>query len=173
MVQSRFEEGGIKCLKFVSVQAVGRHRRRGVCGGGFSATARCWSLSLGLVRPCCTSGASGTDSEMTSGLFMSGSKGNWMQHEALRLVRVFHDMNQTTLAERLEISKSYLSEIESGKKQVTLELLQKYADTFGMPLSSLLFFAEKIEGGARDRVRTAIAGKVVKMLDWIAAKDAA
>ena len=96
-----------------------------------------------------------------------------MQHEALRLVRVFHDMNQTTLAERLEISKSYLSEIESGKKQVTLELLQKYADTFGMPLSSLLFFAEKIEGGARDRVRTAIACKVVKMLDWIAAKDAA
>jgi len=94
-----------------------------------------------------------------------------MQHEALRLVRVFHDMNQTTLADRLQISKSYLSEIESGKKQVTLEL-QKYADTFGMPLSSLLFFAEQVEGGAREKVRTAIAGKVVKMLDWMAAKDA-
>ena len=96
-----------------------------------------------------------------------------MQHEALRLVRVFHDLNQTTLAERLQISKSYLSEIESGKKQVTLELLQKYADTFGMPLSSLLFFAEQVEGGAREKVRTAIAGKVVKMLDWIAAKGTA
>lgn len=95
-----------------------------------------------------------------------------MQHEALRLVRVFHDMNQTTLAERLQISKSYLSEIESGKKQVTLELLQKYADTFGMPLSSLLLFAEQVEGGTREKVRTAIAGKVVKMLDWMAAKDA-
>jgi transcriptional regulator with XRE-family HTH domain len=95
-----------------------------------------------------------------------------MQHEALRLVRVFHDMNQSTLAERLQISKSYLSEIESGKKQVTLELLKKYADTFGMPLSSLLFFAEQFEGGAREKVRTVIAGKVVKMLDWMAAKDA-
>ncbi len=94
-----------------------------------------------------------------------------MQHEALRLVRVFHDMNQTTLAERLQISKSYLSEIENGKKQVTLELLQKYAETFGMPLSSLLFFAEQVDGGAREKVRTAIAGKVVKMLDWMAAKD--
>lgn len=89
------------------------------------------------------------------------------------MVRVFHDLNQTTLAERLQISKSYLSEIESGKKQVTLELLQRYADTFGMPLSSLLFFAEQIEGGTREKVRTAIAGKVVKMLDWMAAKDAA
>ena len=95
-----------------------------------------------------------------------------MQHEALRLVRVFHDMSQTALAERLKISKSYLSEIESGKKQVTLELLQKYAATFGMPLSSLLFFAEQVEGRARERVRTSIAGKVVKMLDWMAAKDA-
>lgn len=94
-----------------------------------------------------------------------------MQHEALRLVRVFHDMNQSTLTERLQISKSYLSEIESGKKQVTLELLQKYANTFGMPLSSLLFFAEQVEGGAREKVRTAIASKVVKMLDWMAAKD--
>ena len=87
------------------------------------------------------------------------------------MVRVFHDMNQSTLAERLQISKSYLSEIESGKKQVTLELLQKYANTFGMPLSSLLFFAEQVEGGAREKVRTAIASKVVKMLDWMAAKD--
>lgn len=95
-----------------------------------------------------------------------------MQHEALRLVRVFHDLNQTTLAERMQISKSYLSEIESGKKQATLELLQKYADTFGMPLSSLLFFAEHVEGGRREKVRATIAGKVVKMLDWMAAKDA-
>ena len=87
-------------------------------------------------------------------------------------MRVFHDLNQTALAERLQISKSYLSEIESGKKQATLELLQKYADTFGMPLSSLLFFAEQVEeGGAREKVRTAIAGKVVKMLDWMTAKD--
>ncbi len=96
-----------------------------------------------------------------------------MQHEALRLVRVFHDINQTTLAERLHISKSYLSEIESGKKQVTLELLQRYADTFGMPLSSLLFFAEQVGSGAHEKVRTAIAAKALKMLEWMAAKDAA
>lgn len=95
-----------------------------------------------------------------------------MQHEALRLVRVFHDLNQSELAERLSISKSYLSELESGKKAPTLELLQKYADTFGMPLSSLLFFAENVENPTRsDRVRVSIAGKALKMLQWIAAKD--
>jgi len=95
-----------------------------------------------------------------------------MQDEALRLVRVFHDMNQTKLADRLGISRSYLSEIESGKKSPTLELLQKYAETFNMPLSSLLFFAENISTATcSDSVRAAIAGKALKMLQWIAAKD--
>lgn len=97
-----------------------------------------------------------------------------MQHEALRLVRVFHDLNQSTLADRLGISKSYLSELEAGKKQPTLELLQKYADAFNMPLSSLLFFAENVDSPTRsDKVRTAIAGKALKMLQWIAAKSEA
>jgi len=97
-----------------------------------------------------------------------------MLHEALRLVRVFHDMNQSALAERLGISKSYLSELESGKKSPTLELLEKYAETFNMPLSSLLFFAENVDNPSRsDKVRTAIAGKALKMLQWIAAKDEA
>lgn len=97
-----------------------------------------------------------------------------MQHKALRLVRVFHDMNQSALAERLGISKSYLSELESGKKSPTLELLQKYAETFNMPLSSLLFFAENVDNPSRsDKARSAIAGKALKMLQWIAAKDEA
>lgn len=97
-----------------------------------------------------------------------------MQHEALRLVRVFHDLSQTELAASIGISKSYLSEIESGKKTATLELLQRYAEFFSMPLSSLLFFAENVDSPSRsDRARTAIAGKALKMLQWLSAKDAA
>ena len=49
-----------------------------------------------------------------------------MQNDALRLMRVFHDMSQTNLADKLGISKSYLSEIEKGeKKKVTLDLLEQ------------------------------------------------
>lgn len=95
-----------------------------------------------------------------------------MQHEALRLVRVFHDMNQSMLAERLGISKSYLSELEAGKKQPTLELLERYASTFNMPLSSLIFFAENVGAPTRsDKVRASLAGKALKMLQWIANKS--
>ena len=94
-----------------------------------------------------------------------------MQHEALRLVRVFHDLSQTALADRLGISKSYLSEIEGGKKAVTLELLEKYAEVFNMPASSLLFFSERLNDSKPEKVRSAVAGKVIKMLDWIASKS--
>lgn len=95
-----------------------------------------------------------------------------MQHEALRLVRVFHDMNQTELAARLGISKSYVSEIESGRKAPTLELLQRYADAFCMPLSSLVFFSENLgENGKPDKLRVSIASKAIKMLQWLEAKD--
>lgn len=58
-----------------------------------------------------------------------------MMSEALRLIRVFHDFNQTEMALKLEISNSYLSEIETGKKSVTIELLKKYCNVLNVPIS--------------------------------------
>lgn len=96
-----------------------------------------------------------------------------MLNEALRLVRVFHDLNKTQAAERTGLSKSYITELEAGSKKVTLEVLERYAEAFSIPLSSLMFFAERAsQGAAADRVRYVVAGKVAKMLDWIATKTA-
>ena len=95
-----------------------------------------------------------------------------MLNEALRLVRVFHDLNQTQLAERLEISKSYLSEIESGKKPASIDLLTKYSDIFDVPVSSLMLFSEKLESDSvSERTRSFVANKIVKIMGWLAAKD--
>lgn len=108
---------------------------------------------------------------MTSGLFIKWI-GEVMQNDALRLMRVFHDMSQTTLADKLGISKSYLSEIEKGeKKKVTLDLLERYSQVFNIPVSSLMFFAEQVDEGKYEKVRVTVAGKVLKMLDWIATKQ--
>jgi len=110
---------------------------------------------------------------MTSGLFIF-CKEMSVQNDALRLVRVFHDMSQTDLAGKLKISKSYLSEIEKGeKKKVTLELLERYSEVFNIPMSSLMFFAEQVDGSRAERARVAVAVKVAKMLAWVAAKDEA
>ena len=88
---------------------------------------------------------------------------------ALRSLRVFHDLSQTEAAERLEISKSYLSEIESGKKEPTLSLLSGYAKVFSVPVSSLLFFAERVgQRSSSASLSGGIAPKVLRLLDWIA-----
>ena len=91
-----------------------------------------------------------------------------MLGEALRLIRVFHDLKQTEAAARLGISKSYLSEIESEVKGPTLQLIDRYAEVFELPASSILFFAESLQNGSpRDRARTVVAGKMLALLRFI------
>ena len=83
-------------------------------------------------------------------------------------------MNQKNLAEKLGISNSYLSEIESGKKTPTLEVIEKYSDVFNMPSSSILFFSENLNNGENSgNTRKKISKKVIKILEWISEKSVA
>ena len=68
-----------------------------------------------------------------------------MIHQALKKIREFHNIKQSELSMRLGISNSYLSEIESGKKSPSLELLDKYSDIFNIPVSSLILFSETLD----------------------------
>ena len=95
-----------------------------------------------------------------------------MLHEALRLIRIFHDMSQVELARKMSVAKSYLSEIESGKKQPTLQLLRQYADEFKLPLSSILFFSEALETNSfSERTRLKVSQKVISLLNFIAERS--
>ena len=93
-----------------------------------------------------------------------------MIHDALRLLRSFHGMSQIALAKRLGISNSYLSEIESGKKKdgITVDLLTRYSEVFGIPVSSLMLFSENLDPARRgEKLRIAASAKILKLLDWI------
>ena len=92
--------------------------------------------------------------------------------EALRLVRSFHEMNQSELSKALGISRSYLSEIESDRKVPSLDLLQRYAAHFNIPLSSLILFSENVGESERDlKVKTMLGQKVIAILQWIEEKS--
>jgi transcriptional regulator with XRE-family HTH domain len=92
-----------------------------------------------------------------------------MQHDALRLMRVYHNLTQTQLAESLGVSKSHLSEIESGKKNPTIEMLEKYSDVFNMPVSSIMFFSENLDQRVpSNKIKKMVSSKVLKLLDYIA-----
>ena len=91
--------------------------------------------------------------------------------KALRTLRVFHDVKQSELAERLNVSRSYLSEIETGRKP-SLDLLDKYANFFEIPLSSLLLFAESLDSENRaERIRSRAASKIIALMEWIDQKS--
>ena len=91
-----------------------------------------------------------------------------MLSEALRLMRVFHDMKQVELADRLGVSRSHLSEIESGKKEPSLDLVRRYADLFDVPVSSILFFSENLDPDRSPKQLTRVRGVIAsKVLDFL------
>ncbi len=93
-----------------------------------------------------------------------------MLHRALRLLRTYHQLSQIELAKRLGISNSYLSEIEKGgDKEPSLDLLNKYAEIFKMPVSSILLFSEQISSGSKpgSKLRIASADKILRLLEWL------
>lgn len=84
--------------------------------------------------------------------------------EALHLVRVHDDLKQKTAAARLGLSTSYVSELEHGAKTPTMDVLDRYAAVFRLPVSSLLFLAEHLmrEGSREYDLRA--HPKVITML---------
>lgn len=89
-----------------------------------------------------------------------------MIYKALRMAREFHRITQTELAKQLHISGSYLSEIESGKKAPSVELLEAYAKVFDIPASTFLLFQERVSG-KDDEKRVKKATKMLQFFDWV------
>ncbi len=93
-------------------------------------------------------------------------------HKALKMIRVFHDVSQKELAGRLDIAPSFLSEIETGKKQPTLALLEKYGQEFKIPASSIMYFSETLKDGSfGERTRVHVSRKVLAILNFIAERS--
>lgn len=94
-----------------------------------------------------------------------------MLNEALRLIRVFHDLKQVELAEKIGVSKSYISEIENKNKNPSLDILQKYSEVFNIPISAIMFFAEELPNAQKGGgVRNKVAAKIIDILSFIEKK---
>ena len=94
-----------------------------------------------------------------------------MYNRVLKIMRQYNRLTQTELAEKLSLSKSYICELEqeAGKKP-SLETLEKYADYFNIKLSSLLIFAEMVEGkdnNLAQKCNYIVADKIIFMLEWL------
>ncbi len=92
--------------------------------------------------------------------------------KVLRHIRVFNNYSQTDLANKLKVSRSYMSEIESGIKVPTIEFLQKYSDFANIPLSNIILFAEqKSNKGIKSKMRRSLTRAAINLLDWIVGEE--
>ncbi len=89
-----------------------------------------------------------------------------MIERALKLAREYSDVSAAEMANTLEVSRSYISELESGKKRVTVDILNKYADALRLPASAFLDFSDAL-GGTTNPDRQRRAEKLVHILSWV------
>jgi transcriptional regulator with XRE-family HTH domain len=92
-----------------------------------------------------------------------------MYDRALKLIRQYHRLSQAELADALNLSRSFVSELEKpGGKKPSIDVLERYANYFKIPVSSLLLFAERSgSSDLREKSRIFAADKVLKMLEWL------
>ena len=85
-----------------------------------------------------------------------------MIQDALRTLRSYNTLQQSELAKKLEISTSFLCELEAGRKLPNLKLLQKYAEIFEIPISDIFYLQDIIDNNLN-----AINGNVFKIIEWL------
>lgn len=88
--------------------------------------------------------------------------------DILKRTRTIYGYKASDMSEMLQISKSYLSEIENNKKQPSLELLEKYSEIYEMKLSSLILLSENYDDANKNNkgdkfIRTMMIKLIEKM----------
>lgn len=89
-----------------------------------------------------------------------------MLGNTLKRLRGIYGYSAKEMSELLGISSSYLSEIENGKKKVSMDLLERYSELFGLRVSTLVRFSEDYEdaelNNAGQKFITSLMSKVIQ-----------
>lgn len=95
-----------------------------------------------------------------------------MINDALRLLRLYLGLSQKQISNEVELSQSMISDIESGNKEVSMDVLERYSEKLNVRMSQLLFFAEELEGEpVRTRGKLIIANRVLKLLEALSPNE--
>ena len=86
--------------------------------------------------------------------------------DLLRKLRLIFNYKAKEICEELNISPSYLSEIEHNKKLPPLDLLQKFSDLFEIKLSTLILMSEEYaDMRNKNKAEIAIQKKMIELVN--------
>jgi transcriptional regulator with XRE-family HTH domain len=95
-----------------------------------------------------------------------------MYGKALKQIRIYHGLKQKDLSEDLNLSRSYICELENDSKEPSLDVLKKYSNYFEIPVSSLMFLGENLESHTiSEKFRVNFAKKVLDVMKWVHDKE--
>ena len=96
-----------------------------------------------------------------------------MLPKALKLIRQYNKIKQKDMAFLLDISPSHLSEIESGKNTISIEILDKYSSIFELKTSQILLFSEQLENEKpfSNAIRAFVGDKILRIMEWKISQD--
>lgn len=63
---------------------------------------------------------------------------------AARLIRVRYNLSQAEMAEKIGVKPTAMTDIESGKTTLTLDLIANYADFLGVSRAALVDFIDQL-----------------------------
>lgn len=88
--------------------------------------------------------------------------------DVLKRTRTIYGYKASEMSTLLGISSSYLSEIENNKKQPSLELLKKFAEIFGIKLSSLILLSEDFEEASKNnRSQEFVKNMMLRLINFL------
>ena len=82
----------------------------------------------------------------------------------IRLLRTAEGIPQVNLAERVGVSRAYLSQVENNRKQPGLSFLKEVSKTFNVPLVLLLSNEDDLDSKVYDELKKILSNVLVAKL---------
>ncbi len=86
-------------------------------------------------------------------------------NEALRLLRLYCRFSQSEMADKLGVAQSMISDIESGRKTVSMDVLERYSQALNIKMSRLLSLQSRSKVNLRAARPTYRRGTCPKLLE--------
>jgi transcriptional regulator with XRE-family HTH domain len=95
-----------------------------------------------------------------------------MIDQALKLARLYWGYSQEEMALRSGIAQSYISEIETGKKKPTLDMIEQYSAALNLRPWQLLLFSDQVgDEPPLKKGRLMVAGHALALLEKLKPSD--
>lgn len=63
-------------------------------------------------------------------------------NEVLRLLRISHDLTRKELSKKTDLSPAFITELEKGNRNPSIDTLKKYSSGLNIPLDTITYLLE-------------------------------